>query len=237
MGINRQTTITWLGHATFKLISPGGKTILIDPWVMNNPSCPKDQQKFDRIDLMLITHGHFDHMGDAVELAQEYKPKIVAVFEIAAWLNSKGVDQTLPMNKGGTQVVEGIKVTMVHADHSCGILDEGKIVYGGESVGYVIELENGFRIYHAGDTALFSDMKLIGELYAPELAMIPMGDLYTMGPREAAYAIKLLGVQKVIPMHFGTFPALVSTVAELKELTAEMTGLEIIELRPGETVT
>ncbi|RMG47772.1 MAG: metal-dependent hydrolase [Acidobacteria bacterium] len=235
--LNRHTTIKWLGHATFQVLTPEGKTVLIDPWVMNNPACPQEAQNFDKIDLMLITHGHFDHIGDAVELARRYEPKVVAIYETAHWLESKGVKNILPMNKGGTQVIDNIRVTMVHADHSCGILDDGRIIYGGEGVGYVVELENGFRLYHAGDTAVFGDMKLIGELYRPELAMIPVGDLYTMGPREAAHAIRLLDVKKVIPMHFGTFPALTGTVADLKELTADIAGLEIIEMKPGESVS
>jgi L-ascorbate metabolism protein UlaG (beta-lactamase superfamily) len=142
------------------------------------------------------------------------------------------------MNKGGTQEVDGIKFTMVHADHSCGIQDDdGRIIYGGEAVGYVIEFENGFKIYHAGDTAVFSDMKLIAEIYRPELVMIPIGDLFTMSPVEAAYACRFLSPKYVVPMHYATFPVLTGTPAKLRELTKDMKETEIIELKPGETLT
>src|SRR5262245_29690775 len=185
---------------------------------------------------MLITHGHFDHIGDAVEIGRVLAPRTVCVFETSIWLENKGVKNCIGMNKGGTIEVCGLKVTMVHADHSCGILDDGKIVYGGDPCGYVIEMENGYRIYHAGDTNVFSDMKIIGDLYRPDLAMIPIGSLYTMGPREAALACRLLGVKAVVPMHHGTFPALTGTPAQLRELTREIPGLVIHELKPGQSL-
>lgn len=232
----RGNKLTWLGHSTFKITTAGGKTILVDPWVMGNPACPEAQKKFKKIDLMIITHGHFDHIGDAVALAREHKPQIVGIYETCAWLESKGVADTLPMNKGGTQKVGEVEITMVHAVHSCGILDEGKIVYGGEACGYVIRLPGGLTVYHAGDTTVFSDMKLISELYAPELACLPIGDLFTMSPREAALAIRLLDVRHVVPMHFGTFPPLVGTPQALRDLTQDIANLEIHALKPGETL-
>lgn len=235
--LNRQVAITWLGHATFSIATPGGKTVLIDPWIEGNPACPESLKKVEQVDLMLITHGHFDHIADAVTIGRRLNPKVVAAFETCLWLESKQVANTMPMNKGGTQTIDGIKITMVHADHSCGIQDGGAVVYGGDPCGYVVELENGFKFYHAGDTNVFGDMKLIHELYDPDLAMLPIGDVYTMSPREAAYACRLLQARYVIPMHFGTFPVLTGTPAQLRDLTGALSGTGIIELLPGETLT
>lgn len=228
------TKITWLGHATF-LIETGGKRILIDPWVMQNPACPDELKDVGDLDGMLITHAHFDHIGDAVEIAKSAAPQVVAIPETAGWLGKKGVENLIDMNKGGTVEVAGVKAHMVHAVHSCGITDGDEIIYGGEAAGYVIELENGFKLYHAGDTAVFSDMALIGKLLGPDIAMLPIGDHYTMGPRSAAEAVRLLGVKTVIPMHFGTFPALTGTPDDLRKEAADVDGLEVVELKPGET--
>jgi L-ascorbate metabolism protein UlaG (beta-lactamase superfamily) len=225
--------ITWLGHSTFRIETPGGRTVLIDPWVMNNPACPAAEKKMAKLDVMLVTHGHFDHIGDAVELAKRHDPMTVGIFELCHWLQTKGVRQVSPMNKGGTQRVGDIRITMTHAVHSCGILDGEQIIYGGEACGYVVEFENGFRLYHAGDTAVFSDMRIIHELYAPDLVMLPIGDHFTMSPREAAYAVQLLHPKAVIPMHFGTFPLLKGTPDELGKWVE---GVEILEMKPGETV-
>jgi len=230
----RGNQLQWLGHATWRITTPSGKVVVVDPWVQSNPACPEAQKKFERLDTMLITHGHFDHIADAVALGKQFKPQVVGIYETCAWLESKGVTPTSGMNKGGTQKVGEIEVTMVHALHSCGIQDGDQIVYGGEACGYIIRLPGGFTVYHAGDTAVFGDMKLIAELYSPELALLPIGDHFTMGPREAAKAIRLLGVRHVVPMHFGTFPILAGTPDSLRELTKDIAGLEIHALKPGE---
>src|SRR5271154_5418579 len=226
--------LTWLGHATFRVETPAGKTILIDPWVMGNPMCPEKEKNVKKVDVLLCTHGLFDHIGDAVEIAKKHNPAVVGIPELCGWLEKKGVKQTASMNKGGTQTVGDIEVTMVHADHSCGIQDGDEIVYGGEACGYVVEFANGVKIYHAGDTNVFGDMRIIRELYAPEIVMLPVGDLFTMGPREAAYACNLLKAKTVILMHFGTFPPLVGRPSDLKKLVP---SIEIFEMKPGVTIS
>jgi len=209
--------ITWLGHGTFKLELETGEIIVLDPWIDGNPAYPASHS-FTRVDAILISHGHFDHIDDAVSLATKFSPKVVAIYETCHWLESKGVQNCSEMNKGGTQKVGPLGVTMTHAIHSCGILDDGKIIYGGEAAGYILHLPDGRTIYFAGDTNVFTDMSLIQELYQPQLAMLPIGDLFTMSPREAAVACRLLKAEKVIPMHFGTFPALTGSPQELAAL-------------------
>jgi L-ascorbate metabolism protein UlaG (beta-lactamase superfamily) len=227
--------ITWLGHSCFRLVTPAGKVIYIDPWVMGNPACPEAEKQVRRADALLCTHGHFDHIGDAMEIAKKHDPLVVGIFELCHWMESKAVKRCSAMNKGGSQQVEDVRVTMVHAVHSCGIMDGDQIVYGGEACGYVLQFESGLKLYHAGDTNVFSDMAIIRELYAPDLVMLPIGDLFTMSPREAAYACGLLRPKSVIPMHFGTFPPLVGRPSELARLTAE-SGVEVVEMRPGQTL-
>ena len=227
--------ITWLGHSTFFIETPGGKRVLIDPWVQNNPACPANKKQLPGIDVILCTHGHGDHIGDAVELVKQHNPVVVGVFELCMWMQKKGAKQVSPMNKGGAQQVGDIRVTMVHADHSCGIQDGDDIVYGGEAAGYVVEFAKGLKLYHAGDTAVFGDMQLIRELYSPELVMLPIGDLFTMGPKEAATACRFLRPKAVIPMHFGTFPVLTGTPNEFKRLTTDQ-GIEVIAMQPGQTI-
>jgi L-ascorbate metabolism protein UlaG (beta-lactamase superfamily) len=228
--------ITWLGHATVQFRLESGEVILMDPWIDGNPMYPKNH-KIDRLDAILISHAHFDHIHDAIPLAKQFKPKkVVAIFETCGWLTSKGVENCSGMNKGGTQVVGTLRVTMTHAIHSCGIQDGDQILYGGEAAGYVLHLPDERAIYYAGDTAVFSDMQLIEQLYKPELAFLPIGDFYTMGPREAALACRLLNVKKVIPTHFGTFPALTGSPSELTRELVEFPGTEVWPLDIGKPV-
>jgi L-ascorbate metabolism protein UlaG (beta-lactamase superfamily) len=225
-------SITWLGHAAFRLRTPGGKEILLDPWYTGNPSFPA-QAKPKQAELILISHGHSDHITDAAAMAKGTGATVVGIWEVCTWLGTKGVKAVEPMNKGGTIEVKGLRITMTEAIHSSSF-DENGIVYLGDAAGFVVRLENGQSIYYAGDTSLFSDMKLIGELYSPQIAFLPIGDRFTMGPDTAATAARWLGVKQVVPMHWGTFPLLTGTPAMLKEhLTGS--GIEVLELKPGET--
>jgi L-ascorbate metabolism protein UlaG (beta-lactamase superfamily) len=226
--------ITWLGHATMQLRLESDEVFVLDPWTDGNPKYPKSH-KFDRVDAILISHGHFDHIHDAVPLAKKFKPKVVGIFELCHWLESKGVENCSAMNKGGTQQVGPVRVTMTHAVHSCGIIDDNKIIYGGEAAGYVLHFADGRNAYFAGDTNVFCDMQLIQKLYHPELAFLPVGDHFTMGPEEAATACRLLHARKVIPMHFGTFALLTGTPKKLEEQLAGF-NTELWELQIGKPV-
>lgn len=228
---------TYLGHSTVRCELPDGSVILIDPWVDHNPACPESCRDLGRIDAMLLTHGHSDHIGDVIDLARRYRPAtIVCNWEIYLWLASKGIENVSPMNLGGTQEVLGCRVTMVRADHSSTIQDGDLVLPGGLPSGYVVRMPGGFNFYHAGDTALFSDMELIGELYRPVLAFLPIGDLFTMDPAQAARACRYLGVRKVVPIHWGTFPLLTGTPERLRsELIDIGVNCEVVALRPGET--
>lgn len=226
--------ITWLGHSTFLIQTPGGKRLMFDPWLADNPACPAAMKKPPKVDVVLISHGHSDHIGDALPVARESGAAVVAPFEMCDWLRRKGLSNLHPMNKGGSQVLAGLRITMTDARHSSGYVDDGRMTYMGEPAGYVLRMEDGVTLYFAGDTSLFGDMRLIGELYRPDIAFLPIGDRFTMDPEAAARACQLLGVRQVIPMHWGTFPLLTGTPADLRKLV-ERQGVEVLELKPGET--
>jgi L-ascorbate metabolism protein UlaG (beta-lactamase superfamily) len=229
-------SITWLGHATVLYQSPLGRSILVDPWIEGNPASPPEAKKITAVDIMLITHGHGDHFGDVLPVAKKFRPEIVCNYEISLYLGEKGVEKVHGINKGGSITVDGIRATMVHAIHSSTIEDGGKLFPAGEPCGYVIEFEEGTRLYHAGDTGFFGDMEWIGKLYHPTIAALPIGDLFTMAPREAAIAAKLIGVRDVLPIHHSTFPALTGTPAELKRHLADQREIHVLDVKPGQTV-
>jgi L-ascorbate metabolism protein UlaG (beta-lactamase superfamily) len=224
---------TWLGHATILFESPKGRRLLVDPW-LSNPSCPAECRDVGRIDVVLVTHGHSDHIEDAPAVAKRTGATVVGTYEVCEWLARKrGVQSVSPMNKGGSQEQAGITISMVHALHTSSYIDDSGITYLGEAAGFVLGFEDGTTVYCAGDTALFGDMVLIKELHAPQVAFLPIGDLFTMGPEAAARAVDLLGVRQVVPIHHGTFPALTGTVGRFRPLV-EAKGVRVIALKPGE---
>jgi len=226
-------SITWYGHATFVVGTPGGRRIVFDPWLTGNPKAPAGA-KIDKADVICVTHGHSDHTTDVVPIARATGAPVVAVFELANYFQGKGLKDVVGMGIGGTVDVKGLKISMVSAVHTSSIEEDGKVLYVGTATGFVVRLEDGRSLYFAGDTALFGDMRLIREQYAPEIAFLPIGGHYTMDPAGAAKAVEMLGVRQVVPMHYGTFPALSGSPEELKKLV-EARGVDVLVLKPGET--
>jgi L-ascorbate metabolism protein UlaG (beta-lactamase superfamily) len=224
-------SLTWLGHAAFRFDNGEGKRVYVDPW-LGNPRCPENEKEPERVDLIALTHGHDDHVGDTVDLVRRFSCPVAAQVELAAWLSRNGVEESLltAFNKGGTVEHAGVKVSMTDAKHSSSCADG---TYAGEAAGLVFEADST-KIYFAGDTCVFSDMELIGRVYQPDVAVLPIGGHYTMDPREAAVALELLDVKRCIPCHYGTFPVLTGTPDELRKLAP---GVEVLAVEPGETVT
>ena len=226
--------LTWLGHAMFAIESKSGQRLVIDPFIESNPKFPKGCD-LSRVDVIAATHGHFDHFGGSgLDLARRTKATVCSVFELALWLGEKGYEKVSGMNKGGSQTIGDFTIHMTQAVHSSGT-SRGDQNPPSDPCGYVVEI-GGFRIYHAGDTAVFSDMALIGELLRPDVALLPIGDFYTMGPTSAAKACELLRVPVAIPMHWGTFPALTGTPDAFRA-AVEMRGIDtkVVALEPGES--
>ena len=228
------TTLTWLGHASFRIDTASGKRIYVDPFLNGNPTCPENEKTPERVDVIALTHGHGDHLGDTVELAKKHDATVVALVELAGRLGTQGVDESRLRNpnKGGTDDVDGVKVTLTHAFHSSSAPDGS---YAGEAAGLIITTEDGRKIYFAGDTNVFGDMQLIGRLYQPDVAVLPIGDHFTMGPKEAAVAVELLGVKRIVPCHWGTFSLLTGTPEEFEKLAPS--GVTIEKMQPGDSVT
>ena len=252
-----QIEVLWLGHATTRITSNTGKVIVIDPFLKKNPTAPaeyKDLKALGKVDLILVTHGHSDHVADLAELASLSGATVVANYELAQNLHRLGAldpGRTISMNKGGTVTPLGrdIKIHMVPAEHSSAVdfnvfkfpkadqlRDAMRFFDGGVAVGYVIELESGFKIYHSGDTAVFGDMALINEFYRPDLALVSIGGYFTMGPEGAAYAVReLIKPKRVLPIHYGTYPIINRTPAEFKAALGD-TQIEFVELSPGQAI-
>ena len=241
MALPGAATFTWYGHACWQMTLPGGEVVLFDPW-FGNPSSPKPAAAVDRCDLMLVTHGHSDHFGDALGIASRTRPTWPCIHELSLWLgrNFAHKDRIIGMNKGGTVEALGLRISMVRADHSSGDMYAGaeSPLYLGEPVGFIVELPDGFRFYFAGDTDVFSDLRLIGERYRPTLAFLPIGGHFTMDPVGAAQAVELLGVTDVAPMHYGTFPLLAGTPDQLRAALADrgLGNVEVHVTTPGGTL-
>jgi L-ascorbate metabolism protein UlaG (beta-lactamase superfamily) len=226
--------LTWLGHAAFRFDTPSGKRVYVDPF-LDNPKCPEGEKEPERIDLIALTHGHDDHVGSTIELAQQFDCHVAApVVELGGWLTTKGIaeDKVVAWNKGGTVDVDGVRITSTNAHHSSSAFENGTFLYLGEPAGLVID-GGGPKLYFAGDTCVFGDMKIIGDLYDPDVAILPIGDHFTMGPVEAALALDLLGAKRCIPCHYGTFPLLHGTPDELRALARDV---EVLSPEPGETI-
>ena len=226
------TRITWLGHATVIIQTAAGTNILIDPFIEQNPKYPKGFALPSKIQYILLTHGHGDHISDAVPVAQKHGSTVVAIYELAAYIGARGAANTIGMNLGGTVQLNEVAATMVEAKHSAAAQDEKGTHYAGVATGFVLTIEGGPVLYHSGDTAVFGDMKLIHDLYEPTVVMLPIGGHYTMGPKEAALAVRLLAPQVVLPLHFGTFPPLIGTPRDLVALVDA--GVKVVDWNPGD---
>ncbi len=234
MSLLKGTRVTWMGHATVLIQTAKGTNILIDPFIAHNPKYPKSFNLPEKIHYILLTHGHGDHISDAAPVAAKHGSTVVAIYELAAYMAGKGVSETIGMNLGGTVQLNDCAATMVEAKHSAGAQDEQGTHYVGVATGFVLTIDDGPVLYHAGDTSLFSDMKLIADLYHPEVAMLPIGGHFTMGPSEAALAARLLAASMILPLHFGTFPPLKGTPDQLAALLDK--NVYVARLEPGESL-
>jgi L-ascorbate metabolism protein UlaG (beta-lactamase superfamily) len=232
MNTSKGTRVTWLGHATVLIQTPKGTNILIDPFIANNPKYPRSFELPSKIHYMLLSHGHGDHIADATPVAKKHGSNVIAIVELADYVAKQGVAECVGMNLGGTVQLDDVAATLVDAKHSSGAQDEKGTHYVGVATGFVIEVASGPVMYHAGDTCVFGDMQLIRELYEPHVAMLPIGGHYTMGPKEAALACRLLAPKTVLPIHWGTFPPLKGTPEELAAMVEP--GINVVHWKPGD---
>ena len=221
----------WLGHSAFKFISQSGSIIYVDPFLKDNPSTPEEYKEITEADFILLTHGHEDHVGDTLEIAKNTGCKVVGIVELIGLLQKKGLseEQAVPFNKGGTVRFDDFSVTMVSANHSSSFDGE----YAGDPAGLVLSFEDDLCIYHMGDTNIFSDLALYGELYEPHVVLAPIGDHFTMGPQEAAYAVEMVNPTIAVPIHYGTWPPIDSDPNEFKEILEDISEVEVIVATAG----
>ncbi len=234
MGIKSNVEAIWLGHSAVKLVSPKGNIIYIDPFLTHNPSTPDHFKTVEKADFILLTHGHEDHVGDTLEIAKATGAKVVGIVELIGLLSKEGLsdEQAIAFNKGGTVHFDDFSVTMVSANHSSSYKGQ----YAGDPAGLIISFEDDICVYHMGDTNIFADLELYGELYEPTLVFAPIGDHFTMGPEEAAYAVEMIDPEVAIPIHYGTWPPIASDPNIFKEVLEEFSEIEVIIPAVGEHI-
>jgi len=230
-------TIRWLGHASFHIMTTSGKHIFVDPWIKGSPVCPVKIEDITKADIVCATHGHPDHLGDSIEIVKKTKGILICSPELGVFAATKGIpsdgENSYTMNIGGSVKIRGIQVVMTNAVHTSDTWDEGRLVTGSGACGYVLVTDDGVRMYFAGDTGIFGDMELIARLYAPQIAVLPVGGKFNMGVREAAFAAQLIKPDVLIPMHHNTYPNQTANLDEFErylQVLAPTTKLKALKV-------